>query len=250
MKSFTNKTIWLIGGSSGIGEALARKLAGEGAKLVLSARSEEKLQALNGELGGGHAVLPLDVSDDAACEKAVETLFRTVPKVDSVLFFPAFYDPGEVAQYEMSKALKTVDVNLSGALRVLYRVIPKLLAQGHGQIGVCASVAGYRGLPEGQPYCATKAALINLTESMRVELQPKGLDIRIINPGFVKTRLTDKNDFAMPMMVTPEKAADYIVRGLKGKRYEIVFPPAFAVIFKLICALPAKPFHWLMRKGL
>lgn len=249
MTPFHNTHIWIIGASSGIGEAVARLLAAQGARLILSARRAEKLVQLNQELGDGHAVLPLDVADDMACEQAVETLFRIVPKLDGLLFFPAYYEPSEAGEYDIEVALKTVDVNLSGAVRVLYRAIPKLLAQGHGQVAMCASVAGYRGLPSGQPYCATKAGLINLTESLRIELQPKGLDIRVINPGFVKTRITDKNDCVMPMMISTEKAARYIVKGLQGSRYEITFPPLFVILYKMICTLPAKWFHAAVRRA-
>lgn len=204
---YHNQHVWIIGASAGIGEALARELAGRGAHLILSARSEDSLKTLNQELGGGHAVLPLDVTDKEACQGAIDTVLRTCGKIDRVIFMAAYYDPADVADMSLERALKTVEVNFTGALQLLYPLSEALLTQGHGQIAVCASVAGYRGLPGGQPYCATKAALINFTETMRVEMQPKGLDIRVINPGFVKTRLTDKNDFAMPMMITPKKPA-------------------------------------------
>ena len=118
---------------------------------------------------------------------------------------------------------------------------PQFESQGHGQIVICASVAGYRGLPTGQPYCAAKAALLNLSESLKVELEPKNIDVKVICPGFVKTPLTDKNDFPMPMIIEAEDSAIAIKKGLCSRAFEIHFPKRFTYIMKLLHILP----HWL-----
>ena len=126
-------------------------------------------------------------------------------------------------------------------------VLPLLLAQGGGQITLCASVAGYRGLPKSQPYGATKAGLINIAESLAAEV-PKQIDVRVINPGFVESRLTDKNDFKMPMRISPEKAAKAIADGLNKPGFEIHFPKAFTRIMKLLSYLPNSLYFALMRR--
>ena len=165
MSAYTGKHIWIIGASSGIGRALAVELAAQGATLALSARSEDKLNDLNMELGGGHNVLPVDVSDAAALAQAAQSL----PHLESVIFMAAIYAPAPLAEMDIKAAHQMVEVNLNGALNTVHAALPILKAQGRGQLALCGSVAGYRGLPGGQPYSATKAAVINLAESLRAE---------------------------------------------------------------------------------
>lgn len=233
MKPYTDKNIWIIGASSGIGRALATELASQGATLALSARSEDKLNALNEELGGTHTVLPLDVADDKAMVKAAQSL----PHIDSAIFMAAIYNPAPLSRLDIQSAHQMVNINLNGAFNTVHAVLPILKAQGHGQLVLCGSVAGYRGLPNGQPYSATKAAVINLAESLRAE--EHDLDIKVINPGFVRTPLTDKNDFKMPMIIEPEEAAKIIARELQTGRFEIHFPKRFTFFVKLLRLLPS-----------
>ena len=240
IKNFANKRVWIIGASSGIGKAVAIELARQGASLVLSARRQQRLDELNQQLDNNHQVIVVDVTDTSAVNNAAQQ----IDHIDSVLFFAAGYEPNSIQNMDIEQAKKLVDINLNGALNTVHKVLPIMQRQGQGQIALCASVAGYMGLPNGQPYSATKAALINFAESLRIE-QPQ-LDIKVINPGFVSTELTDKNDFKMPMITTPEKAAQAIVKGLKTRRFEIHFPRRFTVLLKVIRLLPYSLYFYLL----
>ena len=237
MDAYAGKHIWIIGASSGIGRALAVELDAQGARLALSARSEDKLNALNEELGGRHAILPLDVADAKAFEATANTVRNMFPRLDSSIFMAAVYNPASLENFDIKDAHQTVNINLNGAFNAVHAVLPILREQGSGQLALCGSVAGYRGLPNGQPYSATKAAVINLAESLRAK--ESELDIKVINPGFVRTPLTDKNDFKMPMMIEAEEAAKVIARELQTKRFEIHFPKSFTFFVKLLRILPS-----------
>jgi short-subunit dehydrogenase len=150
----------------------------------------------------------------------------------------AVYTPTLLADMDMDDARLTVNVNVMGALNFIHAVYGPMCAQGRGQIALCGSVAGYCGLPAGQPYGATKAAIINLAESLRVEAAAHGVDVRVINPGFVRTPLADKNDFDMPMIMSPEDAAKALADGLAGRRFEIRFPVKFTRIVRWLSLLP------------
>ncbi len=235
METFSQKRVWIIGASSGIGKAVAIALANQGAELILSARREQSLLELNQMLGGQHQVEVLDVTDS----KDVCFTAKSLEQIDSVLFFAASYHPASLADIDIEHAKQAVNINLNGALNVIAAVLPLMRQQGFGQIALCASVAGYVGLPNGQPYSATKAAIINLAESLRVE-QPD-LDIKVINPGFVSTPMTAKNRFKMPMIISSEQAADAIMKGLQTNRFEIHFPKRFTYFLKLLKSVP----YWL-----
>ncbi|WP_323786361.1 SDR family NAD(P)-dependent oxidoreductase [Thalassovita sp.] len=226
--------IWIIGASDGIGAALARAWAGPKVELILSARSKAPLTALAERLGPGHMVLPLDVSDRAQLEAAAEQITADGP-LDRIVHLAALYDPGMVADLDPDRAAQIVAVNLTGSFHVA-QVAPRLLRPG-GQLALCGSVAGYIGLPLGQIYSASKAGVINLAESLRTEWAGQ-TDVRLISPGFVDTRLTRKNRFAMPALSTPEQAAKAIMAGLDGRRFEIHFPRRFTRALKLLRALP------------
>jgi short-subunit dehydrogenase len=246
MKSFDGKYVWIVGASSGIGRALAIELAEQGAVLALSARNEDSLKELNMYLGGGHYVFPLDISDLNATIETAQSIRAMFPTLDSVISMAAIYNPATLDKLDMAEARKIVDVNLIGSFNIVHAVLPIFEGQKSGQIALCGSVAGYRGLPGGQPYSATKAAVINLTESLKAE-KPH-LDIKIINPGFVRTSLTDKNDFKMPMMIEPEEAAKAIAKGLKSRAFEIHFPKKFTYIMKLIQSLPYALYFCLAKR--
>jgi short-subunit dehydrogenase len=237
MGAYDGKYIWIIGASSGIGRALAVKLAREGAILALSARREEHLNALNDELGGKHMVCPLDVSDVAAFANCAKTIENSLPRLDSIIFMAAVYEPSRLEVMDIEAAHTMAAVNFGGALNTIHAALPVLKAQGRGQLALCGSVAGYRGLPGGQPYSATKAAIINLAESLRAE--EKYLDIKVINPGFVRTPMTDKNDFKMPMIIEPEQAAESIAKGLQKSGFEIHFPGRLTYLLKTLRLLPS-----------
>lgn len=249
MKPYTGKHIWLIGASSGIGYALALELARQGATLALSARRQAELEALETQLeGGGHIVLPLDVRDEKALAAALKDIGEKFTTLDSTVFLAAAYQPHDGKKKPLPVIRTMMDVNLGGVFNLLDCLLPYYEEQKHGQLAVTASVAGYRGLPTGQPYCAAKAALISLCESLRIEYAGTGIDIKIINPGFVKTPLTDKNGFRMPMMIEAPAAATAIARGLQSRAFEIHFPKKFTLIMKVVRLLPSGVYIWLARK--
>lgn len=234
---FAGEHIWIIGASSGIGRALAIALEAQGASLILSARRTEALEALNQTLGGVHDVLPLDVANATDIAKAAAHISANLPKLDRVIFLAALYKPGNIADIEPEFAHKMVEVNLCGAMTLAHAVLPIFDAQQSGQIVLCGSVAGYLGLPNGQPYSATKAAIINFAESLYAEA-PDYLDVKLISPGFVRTPMTDKNSFDMPMRIEPEDAAKAIANGLQQRAFEIHFPKRFTRWVKILRLLP------------
>ncbi|MFE3836539.1 SDR family NAD(P)-dependent oxidoreductase [Pseudogemmobacter sonorensis] len=240
---FAGKRIWIIGASAGIGAALARAFATKGARLILSARDEAMLAALAGECGGAQ-VLPLDLALPETLEGAVAALRRSEP-LDAVICTAALYEPSRVAGIDPGKAAEMVRVNLLGTIEVA-RLCPPLLRDG-GQLVLFGSVAGWVGLPGGQPYSATKAAVNNLAESLAAELAPR-VDVRLVCPGFVRSRLTEKNRFAMPAIISSEEAASQVLRGLRGRRFEIHFPRRFTLAVKLLRLLPHALVQRLVRR--
>lgn len=237
----SQKRVWIIGASDGIGAALAREYADQGAQLILSARSREPLEALSAALVGDHFVVPVDISDRAQLEQAAKDIAQTGP-LDCIINMAAIYDPGSISEVDAARAAQVIAVNITGSFNVA-QIAPPLLKAG-GQLAMCGSVAGYFGLPNGQIYSATKAAVINLTETLYAEL--KGVvDVRLISPGFVDTRLTQRNDFKMPALVTPEIAAKEIVNGLRKTGFEIHFPRRFTFAVKMLRLLPYWAALWL-----
>lgn len=249
MQDLKGKYIWILGASNGIGAALAKELAERGSTLILSARREEKLKDLYETLKGeNHIIAPLDVSDPISVKEAQEHIVKNVPHIDSAIFMAAIYSPNDGQKKSLSFIHDMLSINLGGAFNFIDCVQQQFENQGQGQLVLCASVAGYRGLPNGQPYCASKAALISLGESLKVELEPKNIDVKIICPGFVKTPLTDKNDFSMPMIIEAEEAARAIAKGLVSNSFEIHFPKKFTFIMKLIRVLPNFVYFGIIRK--
>ena len=226
--------IWIIGASDGIGAALARHWAGKGARLILSSRSEDVLLELAADLGPQHQALRVDVADRASLDAAASVIAASGP-LDRIIHMAALYDPGSVDALDPKIAAQIVTVNLTGSFHVAQVATP--LLRGGGQLALCGSVAGYFGLPQGQIYSATKAGVMNLAQSLRAELFGR-IDVRLISPGFVDTRLTRRNDFRMPAMVKPEAAAKAIAAGLDRRRFEIHFPRRFTFFVKLLSILP------------
>lgn len=248
---WAGKHVWIVGASSGIGRALAVELADQGAILALSARRAEALEALNAQLGGGHRVVPFDVADGAAVRATAGGLAATWPRLDAVVFMAAVYRPGGLMAQSDADVDAAVAVNLGGALHIARATIPLLSAQdGGGQLALAASVAGYRGMPASQPYSATKAALIALAESLRIDHARAGVDVRVINPGFVRTPLTDQNAFPMPGIITAERAARIIARDLARPGFEVAFPRGFVLGMKALRALPGFLYRPLARAAL
>lgn len=233
MSKFDGKTYWIIGASTGLGRALAEVLHREGAQLVLSARSSDRLAEICRALPNTRAV-PFDVTDLDAIRQAVVDVGR----VDGLVYNAGTYDQISVADWDTEAALAISDVNYSGALRVLGETVPAFVREGRGDITLIGSLAGYHGLPNAISYGASKAALISLAETMRHDLAGTGVTVRIVNPGFIKTRLTDKNSFRMPMLMTPEDAADRVLRAMSRRRFRTDFPAPFSWVIRLIDYLP------------
>lgn len=246
-QNYKDEVIWIIGASSGIGHALALELAAAGAKLMLSARRKNLLDELQAEIGAQHMVFPLDVADTAMTARTAQAIVDANGRIDRVIFMSAAYTPMSSDTPDMTVIKNIIDVNLMGAFNVVHAVLPLMKAQKFGQIALCGSVAGYVGLPNGQPYCATKAAIISLAESLRVECDGI-VDIKLISPGFVKTPLTDRNSFPMPMMISAERAAQAIAKGLRAKSFEIHFPKTFTFLLKFLELLPY-PLKFMITRG-
>jgi len=245
---FHGKYIWIIGASSGIGKALAHELASRGAIIALSARGEDALNTVKENLYNAdkHISVPVDVSKTDGMSQARDQILEKFPRLDSAISLAAIYDPSAVKDMNIETAHKITNVNLGGMFNFVHAVLPTMRTQKFGQIVLCGSVAGYCGLPNGQPYSASKAAVINLAQSLRCE-EGDMLDIKVINPGFVETPMTDKNDFDMPMKIKPEEAAKSIADGLLKKSFEIHFPKKFTFIMKAISLLPA-PLYFMVAK--
>lgn len=231
--AFAGRRIWIIGASAGIGAALARALARQGARLILSARDGDALELLSAECGGAQA-LPLDLGRPETLATAVAQLALKT-QLDAIICTAALYNPSRVAEIDLTQAEAMVRVNLLGMIEVA-RLCPPLLRDG-GQLVLFGSVAGYIGLPGGQPYSATKAAVNNLAETLATELAPR-VTVKLVCPGFVQTRLTARNTFTMPAIITAEQAAEAVLRGMQRRRFEIHFPRRFTWAMKLVRVLP------------
>ncbi|MEP5153039.1 SDR family NAD(P)-dependent oxidoreductase [Planktotalea sp.] len=240
MIAFEGRTYWLIGASEGLGRELAKRLVQSGAHVILSARSAQRLTELADALGNATA-LPLDVTDSAS----VELAFKEVGDIDGVIYNAGVYDPMRTQDWESDAALKMLDVNFTGAMRVLSHVAPQFAKAGRGDITLIGSLAGYRGLPAAIGYGASKAALISLAETMRFDLRKSGVTVRIINPGFIKTRLTNKNDFSMPQLMSADVAANHVMKAMERTRFRTDFPRPFSWLIRAADRLP----DWLVYRG-
>ncbi len=242
--SFTNKTVWIVGASTGIGAALAERLADMGARAVcVSSRSADKLETVAAARPTIRP-FPLDVTDRSAVTETCARIEAEIGPIDVAVFNAGTYAPMGLADWEADAISRGVAVNYMGVVNGLDAVMPVMRARKSGRIAVTASVAGYRGLPRAVAYGPTKAALINLCETLRNELKDDGVTLQLINPGFVKTPLTDLNEFEMPQLITPEEAAKEIARGLQSTKFEIAFPRPF--VWQLM-ALRMLPYPWFFR---
>lgn len=248
-RDWLDRRVWVVGASTGIGRALATTLARRGARVAVSARSESALTALDQSVEGGVMVLPMDVADVEAWVRCRDTITAAWGGVDLVIFMAGAYTPLRAWQLDWSTAAPMVEINLGGTIKGLAAVVPQLLRQGEGAVALVASVAGYRGLPQALIYGPTKAALINLAEALYLDLHPRGIGVYLINPGFVRTPLTDQNTFPMPALMEPEAAADAVIAGLARGRFEIHFPRRFTGLLKAVARLPYGLYFRLVRKA-
>ncbi|MBU2868911.1 SDR family NAD(P)-dependent oxidoreductase [Pacificibacter marinus] len=238
--AFTGKTWWIVGASDGLGAALAQKISARGAHVILSARSADKLNNLAATLPNA-AVLPMDVTD----AKTVHEAFSQAQHADAMLYCVGTYEPMHARDWDGDAVERMIDTNFTGAARVLAGVVPQYVTRGFGHIMLIGSLSGYRGLPAAVGYSASKAALMHLAENLLIDLKGSGVKIQVANPGFIKTRLTAKNDFAMPQIMTADKAADHVLKAVDSGRFESAFPRPFAWVFKWGRYLPRALFNRL-----
>ena len=247
IKNWQGQRVWVIGASSGIGAETARSLLARGAKLAISARNAEGLQ----QIANGHAevvTLPLDITNHAEVIAAHKQILAQWGGIDLVLIVAGTYNKMRAENFDLAVAKKLVDTNLIGTLNCLDAVLPTLLVQNKGGIGIVASVAGLSGLPQALIYGPTKAALINLCESLYLDLRPRGINVYLINPGFVATPLTAQNDFAMPAIISAAEAASELIRGIERGEFHIHFPKRFTNWLRMLRLLPYRWYFWLIHK--
>ncbi|MCA3213978.1 MAG: SDR family NAD(P)-dependent oxidoreductase [Betaproteobacteria bacterium] len=247
LATYAGRRVWLIGASYGIGAALARELLGRGAQVALSARKRELLE----QVAAGHAaarVQPLDITDHASVLAARDALLQAWGGIDLVLVVAGTHTEMRAQDFDIARARQLLEVNLHGVLNCVDAVLPPLLAQGTGGIAIVSSVAGYIGLPRALIYGASKAALINFTESLYGDLRPRGIGVYLVNPGFVDTPLTQKNDFEMPALMKAEDAARVTLDEIAAGRFEIHFPKRFTRALKLLRVLPYRWQLWAVRR--
>jgi NAD(P)-dependent dehydrogenase (short-subunit alcohol dehydrogenase family) len=233
IKDWTGRVVWLVGASSGIGRATAELLHARGATVIVSARSGAAIQAFAQQHAGSLAIA-LDATDRAAMRAAAEQVVQRCGRIDLAVYCAGHYQAMRATAFDLDEMLRHQQVNYVGALHLLDAVLPQLLRQQAGHISLVASVAGYRGLPNSLAYGPTKAALINLAQTLYLDLQPQGLGVSVVNPGFVETPLTSQNRFSMPALISPAEAALEIVQGWEAGRFEIHFPKRFTLWLKAL----------------
>jgi len=248
IEDWRGRRVWLLGASSGIGAALARRLAHAGARLALTARRETALRTVAAGCRET-LLLPMDLTEPGRIAEGWCALQRQWGGVDLVVFNAGTYEPGRSWEMAPAAVRETLAINLLAVFDGLAAVVPSLLEAGSGGIVLVASVAGYGGLPRATTYGPGKAALINLAEVLYLDLAPRGLGVWLVNPGFVHTPLTEKNDFEMPALISAEQAAEDIVAGLASGAFEIHFPKRFTRLMKLLRLLPYRWYFPLVRKA-
>ena len=234
MRNWNDKRYWIVGASAGLGREVARQISQMGAEVILSARNEDDLNALAAELPGKSTVVPMDIASDESVAKAAVA----AGEVDGLVFLAGVYWSFGSAAWEPEHAVKMIDINLTGAFRVLGHVVPKMVERDSGHIVFTGSLSGFRGLPKAVGYGASKAGLMSLAETMYADLRKTGVQVQLINPGFVKTRLTDKNDYKMPFLMEPEYAARQFVEHMGTDRFAKNYPTIFSSALRFTQFLP------------
>ena len=234
---FNGKTWWIIGASEGLGRALAQALDLRGASLIVSARGANRLQDLAATLKNARA-LPFDVTDPDAARAATEE----AGAIDGLIYCVGQYDPMAAKDWNAEQVTLMTRANFTGALDILANALPPMLKRDRGHIVLIGSLAGYTGLPGAIGYGASKAALMHLAENLQADLRSTGLTVKQVNPGFIRTRLTAKNTFQMPFILSPEDAAQRTIRAIESRRFATAFPAVFSWVFRLGRFLPRSLF--------
>ena len=244
-----NKSIWITGASSGIGKALAIKFANEGWKVAASARRENLLKELSQENENIHP-FPLDVTNIDQCKTVFENIVEKFKNIEISIFGTGIHDPKSEKKFNLDKIREIMEVNYFGTMNSINAVYDYYNNKKGGQISIVSSVAGYRGLPAAGAYCASKSALTSFAETLQFEMKRKNVRVSLVSPGFIKTPMTDQNDFPMPMIKSPEFAAKQIYLGLiKKKGFEIHFPKTFTYFLKFLRILPNSIYFKLVEMG-
>ena len=238
------KIAWVTGASTGIGREISLQLAASGVKVAVSARSVDKLQ----NLGPNIFPYPLDVTNVEATAKTLQQIEQDLGPVDLAIFSAGAYAEVAATSIDAKLFASIMSTNYLGTVNCLAALLPKMLARKAGHISWIASVTGYRGLPKAAAYGPTKAALISLAESLKPELEQHGIAISVINPGFVETPMTSKNDFPMPFLMQPQDAAARTLEGLARGKFEITYPKRLVAILKIARLLPYGLYFWLIKK--
>ena len=244
------KVIWITGASSGIGKALSIKFAQEGWIVAASARREGLLQELTKINQNIHS-FPLDVTNPEQCKKVFEEIKKKFNNIEISIFGTGIHDPNSEKRFNLEKIREIMEVNYFGTMNSINSVYDYYNDKKGGQISIISSVAGYRGLPAAGAYCASKSALTSFAESLHFEMKKKNVRVSLISPGFIKTPMTDQNDFPMPMIKSAEFAAEQIFLGLiKKKGFEIHFPRIFTYMMKILSMLPSNIYFKIVEKGM
>lgn len=230
--------VWITGASSGIGRALALRMAREGWRVAASARRVEELEKLKREANGEIAVYPLDTTKPGDVANTVARIGQEMGPIATAVLCAGTYEPVLARELAAEKARPVFELNFMGTVNCLEALIAPMRARKAGHIAVVASLAGYFGLPTSAIYGGSKAALINMAEALRPDLALDGIKLQIVNPGFVKTPLTDKNEFPMPFLMEVDDAVEAFYRGLQSDRFEITFPRRFSLVLRLVQMLP------------
>ena len=245
-----SKKVWITGASSGIGKALAIKFANEGWQVAASARRENLLQDLN-KTNSNIYSFPLDVKDEAKAKKVFESIIEKFQTVDICVFCTGIHDPESEKKLSGEKIREIMETNFFGTLNCIMAVNTYFREKKSGHISIVSSVAGYRGLPAASGYCASKSALTSLAESLYFDFKRHNVRVSLVSPGFIQTPMTDKNKFPMPMIKSPEFAAEKMfIRLTKKNAFEIHFPLAFTMIMKLLKIMPNWLYFLLIKKGM
>ncbi len=248
ISDFSGKRVWVIGASSGIGEACAKALLLAGAQVALSSRRIERLNQI-AELGAVNQtlVIPLDVTSNIQLQTGYQRILDTWGGVDLLLFVSGMYVPLRADDFNIKVAEQIIDANLMGPMRAVALVLPAMLKAYDGHIAIVGSVAGYSGLPKALAYGPSKAAIINFCENLYYDLLPLGVSVHMISPGFVATEATAQNDFKMPALISAKEAAYEILTGIEKGEFDIHFPKRFSRILKFLRILPYPLYFWMVR---
>ena len=241
MRDFRGKRYWLVGASEGLGRALAERLSAAGAEVILSARSADRLAEVAATLPGPSMTLPVDVADTASVRRAADA----AGQIDGVVFLAGLYWPMAAQGWNADQVETMCDVNFTGCARVIGAALPAMVARGTGHVVITGSLSGFRGLPGAIGYGASKAGVMALAESMQADLRGSGIVVQVANPGFIRTRLTDKNSFTMPFLMEPAEAADHMFRHMQTDRFKVSFPTVFSWLFRLSQFLPDWAYYRL-----